>query len=121
MGNNKKLSTFEEKRITHNFLISNDKYRLRYTSKGNAKKLSILLNYHITCFAPILQKIIDLKKYDTIKIFTKSAYINDNKELNDEFFNTIIVKDYTYIIYNLDIIRNSQDVSYSLFCRIQKD
>lgn len=122
MGANKnKAKMFEEKRITNHFLISNDKYRLCYTPKGNTKKVSILLNYHITCFGHILKKIIDLKKYNTIKIFTKSIFINEDKHLNDKFFEEILVNEYSYVVYDLDMIRDSQEESYSLFCRMQKN
>lgn len=112
---------FEQKRITNHFLISNDKYRLCYTPKGDTKKVSILLNYHITCFGPILKKIIDLEKYDTIKIFTKSTFINEDKQLNDIFFEEILVNEYSYVIYDLEMIRNSQEEAYSLFCRMKKN
>lgn len=122
MGTNRsKTKTFEEKRITNHFLISNDKYRLCYTPKGNTKKVSILLNYHITCLVPVLKKIISLKRYDTIKIFTKSMFINEDKHLNDIFFEEILVNEYSYVIYDLEMIRNSQEESYSLFCRMQRN
>lgn len=119
--NRNKAKMFEQKRITNHFLISNDKYRLCYTPKGDTKKVSILLNYHITCFGPILKKIIDLEKYDTIKIFTKSTFINEDKQLNDIFFEEILVNEYSYVIYDLEMIRNSQEEAYSLFCRMKKN
>lgn len=120
MNNENYKNIFEEKRINKKFLISNDKYRICYTPKGDTKKLSILLNYHITKFGPILKQIIELKKYDTIKIFTKSIFIDEDKTKNDDLLNCLIVDDYCYQIFDLEAIRSSQEKAYSLFCRIEK-
>lgn len=112
--------SYEEKRITNYFKISNEKYRLCYTPKGGNKSVSILLNYHISIFGFVLRQIIQLKKYNTIKIYTKSMYIHEDEGLNNNFFKEIVVDDYTYQIYDLDLIRSSQELSYSLFCKLEK-
>lgn len=115
-----KSEIYEEKKITNYFMISKEKYRLCYTPKGNNKKVSVLLNYHITSFGSVLKQIIMLKKYDVIKVYTKSMYIHEDDELNDAFLKEIVVDDYRYTIYDLDIIRSSQQESYSLFCSLEK-
>lgn len=110
----------EEKRLNKKFLMSNVKYRISYTPKGNTKKVSILLNYHITCLAKILNKIIQLNKYDQIKIYTKSVFINEDENLNHEFFSSILTGEYSHQIFDLEEIRNSQQSNYSLFCVLNK-
>ena len=114
-----KSKTYEEKKITNYFMLSKEKYRLCYTPKGDTKKVSVLLNYHITSFGSVLKQIIMLKKYDIIKVFTKSMYIHENEELNDEFFKEIVVDEYCYNIYDLEMIRSSQQEAYSLFCTLE--
>lgn len=121
MYNNKnKAKVYEQKRITNYFMISDKKYRLCYTPKGDTKKVYIFLNYHISKFGSILKKIVQLKKYDLIKIYTKSAYVHSDDTLNKKFFDELVVDDYSYVIYDLDVIRRSQDESDSLFCELQK-
>jgi len=115
-----KARTYEEKRITKYFMISNEKYRLSYTPKGNTKSLAVLLNHHILKFGAILRQIIQLKKYEIIKVYTKSMYIHEDEKLNQKFFEEIVVDDYTFNIYDLEQIRLSQDEAYSLFCRLEK-
>ena len=115
----KQGKSFEEKKITNYFMISKDKYRLCFIPKENTKNVSILLNCTITCFGPILRKIISLKKYNLIKIYTKSGFITENEELNEKLISEIVVEDYFYTIYDLNVIRNSQEEGYSLFCLIE--
>lgn len=117
--NKNKTKTFEEKRITNYFMIEKDKYRLCYTPKGNPKNLSIQLNYHITCFGPVLKKIINLMKYDVIKIYTKSEFVDEKDERNVEMISDIVVNEYSYRIFDLNLIRSSQEESYSLFCILE--
>lgn len=119
--NKDKTKTFEEKKITDYFMIAKDKYRLCFTPKENTNKVSILLNYHIACFGPILKKIINLKKYDIIKIYTKSDFIDEDDELNRKLISEIVVNDYSYQIQDLNLIRSSQEESYSLFCTLQRN
>jgi hypothetical protein len=118
MKNRSKM--YEEKRITNYFLISNEKYRLCYMPKGNTKKVSVQLNYHISNFGHVLNEILHLGKYDIIKVYTKSMYIHEDESLNDKFFKEIVADGYSYIIYDLDLIRSSQQESYSLFCKLEK-
>lgn len=101
-------------------MISDEKYRLCYMPKGNRKKVSVLLNYHILNFGAVLKQIVQLRKYEIIKVYTKSCYIHADDELNQQFFKEIVVDDYTYTIYDLEVIRSSQDESYSLFCKLEK-
>lgn len=120
MWKHNKQNTYEEKKITNYFMISKNKYRLCYVPNGNTKNVSVLLNYHITKFSAILLKIIQLGKYDTIRVYTKSIYIHKDTESNELFFNEMIVDNYRYILYDLDLIRSSQEESYSLFCVVKK-
>lgn len=115
-----KVRSYVEKRITKYFLISNEKYRLCYTPKGHNKSVTILLNYHILKFGAVLKQIIQLKKYEIIKVYTKSIYIHKDDTQNEKFFKEIVVGDYTFEIYDLELIRSSQDESYSLFCTLKK-
>lgn len=119
--NKDKNKVFEEKKITNYFTIAKDKYRLVFSPKENTNKVSILLNYHITCFGPILKKIINLKKYDLIKIYTKSEFIDENEELNDKLISQLVVDDYSYEIQDLNLIRSSQEIAYSLFCTLYRN
>merc|ERR1712018_1029407 len=83
---------YEEVRITKYVRVNNKKLRISYIPCSYKETLSIKINYAIDYAIPLINEIIELKKYKRLKLYSR---INFSDREIEELLSALELRNYT--------------------------